>query len=251
MGDNMLYNKKPKMILFDVGGTLFEGGKFSALNGLAQLRKRAVNPDVTDDIVLERMWNEYMNEIGPLWSKSGVKLDMPLSSALKYITMNAGLYFDISMAEQEEIFDRFNSERRVFDGIPELFSAMKEKGIRLAIISNNAMSGEGLRLAIKHWIPTAEPEFVLTSADLLFTKPDKSIFIAAANYAHLDPSDCWYCGDGRVPDVDGSFNSGMVPVFYDRNSPVPTEMRTDSGRGDYLTINHWNELTKIIKSTEC
>lgn len=245
-----MYSKKPKMILFDVGGTLFEGGKFSALNGLAQLRKRAVNPDVTDDEALARMWDEYMAEIGSHWSESGIKLDMPLTSALKYITMNAGLRFDISMAEQEEIFDRFNSERKVHDGIPELFCAIKEKGIRMAIISNNAMSGEGLSLAIKQWIPSAEPEFVLTSADLLFAKPDKSIFIAAANYAHLDPADCWYCGDGRVPDVDGSFNSGMVPVFYDRKSSVPTEMRTDGGRGEYLAINHWNELTKIIKSTE-
>lgn len=246
-----MYSKKPKMILFDVGGTLFEGGKFSALNGLAQLRKRSVNPDVTDDEALARMWDEYMAEIGSHWSESGIKLDMPLTSALKYITMNAGLRFDISMAQQEEIFDRYNSERRVFDGIPELFDALKEKDIRMAIISNNAMSGEGLALAIKQWIPTAEPEFVLTSADLLFAKPDKSIFIAAANYAHLDPADCWYCGDGRVPDVDGSFNSGMVPVFYDRKSSVPTEMRTDGGRGEYLAINHWNELTKIIKSTEC
>ncbi len=246
-----MYNKKPKMILFDVGGTLFEGGKFSALNGLAQLRKRAVNPEATDDEALARMWDEYMAEIGSHWSESGIKLDMPLTSALKYITMNAGLRFDISMAEQEEIFDRYNSERRVFDGIPELLDALKEKDIRMAIISNNAMSGEGLALAIKQWIPTAEPEFVLTSADLLFAKPDKSIFIAAANYAHLDPADCWYCGDGRVPDVDGSFNSGMVPVFYDQKSSVPTEMRTDGGRGEYLAINHWNELTKIIKSTEC
>ena len=246
-----MYSKKPKMILFDVGGTLFEGGKFSALNGLAQLRKRATNPEVTDDEALAQMWDEYMAEIGSHWSESGIKLDMPLTSALKYITMNAGLRFDISMAQQEEIFDRYNSDRRVFDGIPELFDVMKEKGIRLAIISNNAMSGEGLALAIKQWIPTAEPEFVLTSADLLFAKPDKSIFIAAANYAHLDPADCWYCGDGRVPDVDGSFNSGMVPVFYDRKSSVPTEMRTDGGRGEYLAINHWNELTKIIKSTEC
>lgn len=247
----MKYSQPPKMILFDVGGTLFGGGKFSALNGLSQLRLRAVNPDVTEDETLARLWDEYMAEIGSQWSESGIKLDMPLTSALKYITMNAGLHFDISLAEQEEIFDRYNSERTVNDGIPELLEAMREQGIRMAVISNNAMSGEGLALAIKHWIPTAEPEFVLTSADLLFTKPDKSIFIAAANYAHLDPEDCWYCGDGRAPDVDGSFNSGMVPVFYDKKSPVSSEMRTDGGRGEYLAINHWNELTKIIKSTEC
>ncbi len=241
-----MYNKKPKMILFDVGGTLFKGGNFSAVKGLSELRKAAINPDVTDDETLGQMWDEYMAEIGSHHSESGKNLDMPLSSALKYITMNAGLKFDITMPEQEEIFDRYNSDRIVFDGVAELFSAIRQNGIRMAIISNNAMSGEGLALAIKQWIPTAEPEFVLTSADLLFAKPDKSIFIAAAKYAHLDPADCWYCGDGRLPDVEGSFNSGMVPVFYDRGSTVPAEMRDDGGRGEYLAINHWNELTKII-----
>ena len=244
----MKYSQPPKMILFDVGGTLFGGGKFSALNGLSQLRLRAVNPDVTDDETLARLWDEYMAEIGSQWSESGIKLDMPLTSALKYITMNAGLHFDISLAEQEEIFDRYNSERTVNDGIPELLEAMKEQGIRMAVISNNAMSGEGLALAIKHWIPTAEPEFVLTSADLLFTKPDKSIFIAAANYAHLDPEDCWYCGDGVIPDVDGARNGGMTPVLIDSKAQQPVEYRTDGGREAYLTVRHWDELVKILQA---
>lgn len=241
-----MYSKKPAMIIFDVGGTLFTGSNFSVAAGLKKLRLASDNPEITDDATLEKLWNEFSEEIGSPESVSGIKLDMPLSAIIRYITMNAGLHFSISMAEQEEIFDRFNSQRRVNDGIQELLLAMKEKGIRMAIISNNAMSGDGLGLAIKKWIPLAEPEFVLTSADLLFTKPDKSLFVAAAKYAGLDVSDCWYCGDGRVPDVEGSFNSGMVPVFYDQKSENPKEFRSDGGRGKYLVINHWSELTKII-----
>ena len=144
----MKFSKKPKMILFDVGGTLFDDGKCVPVDGLSELRLRANNPEVTDNETLARLWVEYMSEIGSHRSTSGVNLDMPLTSVLRYITMNVGLHFDISIAEQEEVFDRFNSTRTVNDGIPELLNTLKEKEIRSAVISNNAMSSDGLRLVL-------------------------------------------------------------------------------------------------------
>lgn len=40
----MPYNIKPKMILFDVGGTLFDDGKCVPVDGLSKLRLAAENP---------------------------------------------------------------------------------------------------------------------------------------------------------------------------------------------------------------
>lgn len=244
----MPYNKKPKMILFDVGGTLFNGGNFSAANGFAALLRYAENADNISGKRLEELWTEYYEEIGKLKSESGKALDIPLSAIIKYATMNAGLKINIPIAEQEEIFDRFNSSRTVIDGVPQLLDTIRSLGIRAAVISNNAMSGESLAMAIKHWIPDSDMEFCLTSADLLFCKPDKTLFEAAANYAHLSPADCWYCGDGRIPDVDGARNAGMIPVLLDTKSSHPLEMRTYGGNGEYMAINHWNVLTEHLKS---
>lgn len=242
----MPYNKKPEMILFDVGGTLFSDGKCSPEDGFEKLRHSAVNPDVTSGAELASFWNKYLNEVGGIKSRTGITLDIPLSAVIKYAAMNTGLHFDISVAEQEELFDRYNSSRKVIDGVPELLETTDKLGIRTAVISNNMMSGESLSLAIKHWIPSAKFEFCLTSADILFTKPSENIFIAAAKYAHLDPSDCWYCGDGRIPDVGGAFGSGMTPVLLDESSLIPIEIRTDGGHGEYLTINNWNKLTELL-----
>ncbi len=244
----MPYRQKPKMILFDVGGTLFKGGNFSVKNGLAALRLAALNPQQTTDDELAVLWDEYSEKIGSGHkSQTGVKLDFPLSAQLKYITMNAGLRFDISTAAQEEIFDRHNSSRRVIDGVPELLDTIHSLGIRSAIISNNAMSGEGLKLAIKHWIPNEKMEFTLTSADLLLTKPCSDIFMAATKYAHLDPTECWYCGDSIEADVDGAFGVGMTPVLIDAKAEAPYELRTD-GDKEYLTVNCWKELTNHLKT---
>ncbi len=242
----MSYNKKPEMIFFDVGGTLFNGGRFLLYNGLEKLRLAAQNPDVTDTQTLVSLWEEFLDDVNnSLKSKSGTALDMPLSAVIRYMTMNTGLHFSLSMPEQEEIFDRFNSGRSVIDGVPELLGTIHSLGIRSAVISNNAMSGDGLALAVNHWIKDNYFEFFLTSSDLLLCKPDKRIFEAAAAFAGLDAKDCWYCGDGFIPDVCGSFNSSMTPVLIDVNSSVPLEMRKDS-RGAYMAVKSWQALREYL-----
>lgn len=242
----MPYDKKPKMILFDVGGTLFDDGKCNPADGFAALLKHAKNADNVSCSALAQLWTEYLEEIGKLKSISGIALDIPLSSIIKYATMNAGLEINIPMAEQEEIFDRFNSTRKIIDGVPQLLDAIHSLGIRTAIISNNAMSGESLAASIRYWIPNADMEFCLTSADLLFCKPGKMLFEAATSYAHLSPAECWYCGDGRIPDVDGAINAGLSPILLDTKSNISLEMRTDGGNGEYMAVNCWDALKDYL-----
>lgn len=244
----MSYNSKPKMILFDVGGTLFADGKCIPADGFEMLRLSALNPDVTNGAELARYWDEYLNEVSGIKSDSGINLDIPLSSVIRYAAMNTGLKFDIPMAEQEEIFDRFNSSRYVIDGIPELLRELDLLGIRTAIISNNMMSGESLALAVKRRIPSANFEFCLTSADILFAKPSKNIFNAALNYAGINACECWYCGDGKKPDVFGADISGISPVLLDTKSETPIEFRSDEYCKKYLAVNNWFALKEYIQS---
>ena len=245
----MSYNQKPKMILFDVGGTLFADGKCNPANGFEKLRHYATNPDVTNGETLSEYWNEFLSEVSGVKSESGINLDTPLSCIIKYAAMNTGLVFDIPMAVQEEIFDRYNSSRQVLDGVPELLEKLDSLRIRTAIISNNMMSGESLSLAINRWIPYAKFEFCLTSADILFAKPSSNIFVTALKYAGLKPEDCWYCGDGLKPDVYGASARGITPVLLDINSSLPLEFRNDDICKKYLTVNNWSALKDYIKHT--
>lgn len=243
----MGYNTKPSMILFDVGGTLFKGGNFSAYNGLEALRLQALNPEATDTATMAELWDSYADEIGSGHkSVSGTTLDFPLSAALKFITMKSGLRFDIPMYAQEEIFDRYNSERKLINGITELLETANSLGIRTAVISNNAMSGESLALAVKQWIPTSEMEFCLTSADILLSKPDRKIFDIALNYAGLKAENCWYCGDSFTPDVYGAKRAGLTPVLIDVKSSLPVQFKSEADVGEYMIVNNWNELKKHL-----
>lgn len=246
-----MYLKKPEMILFDVGGTLFIDGKCIPRDGLSELRKLAENPDITDDNTLLALWDEYMDEVDVgLCSKNGAVLDIPLSVVLKYIIMKSGLRINLPMYDIEEIFDRYNSSRAVAEGLTGLLDVIKSKGIRAAVISNNAMSGESLFLSIKRWIPSSHFEFCLTSADILLAKPCRQIFSIAASFAGLKPSDCWYCGDGFRPDVYGALKAGMHPVLIDRSADNSLTFRTYEGMGEYMVINHWDKLSEYINNLQ-
>lgn len=244
------YYRLPRMILFDVGGTLFIDGKCIFRDGLSALRAAALNPGVTDDDTLCRLWDEYSREVGTEhYSISGAHLDFSLSSSLKYVIMNTGLRFNEDIFQLEEIFDRFNSSRQIAAGLESLLDTLKARGIRTAVISNNAMSGEGLSLAVDRWLPGNSFEFCLTSADILLAKPNKAPFLTAVTYAGLEPSECWYCGDGIVPDVRGGKNAGLTPVLIDEGAESPLSMRNDESCGEYMAVSSWYSLENYIENT--
>ncbi len=240
------FYKLPRMILFDVGGTLFIDGKCIFRDGLSALRGVSLNPEVTDEDTLCRLWDEYSREVGSEhYSRSGAHLDFSLSSALKYVIMNTGLRFKEDIFQLEEIFDRFNSSRQIATGIESLLDTLKSRGIRTAVISNNAMSGEALALAIKKWLPLSDFEFCLTSADIMLAKPFKSIFLTAAAFAGVSPEECFYCGDSFEADVEGSSSAGMLPVLIDTTAPTPLIFE-DNGCGEFMRIKSWSALENFI-----
>ena len=239
----MKYSEKPEMILFDVGGTLFADGKFSALDGLKALREAALNPDVTDESTLLSLWDEFEGKVKEFLPSC---FELPLSATLKYVIHNSGLKFNMSVTQLEELFDRCNSPRRVIDFVPELLDFLKKQGIRTAVISNNAMSSESLTMALERWIPEAQLEFVLTSADFIFPKPYSQLFLSAANSAGLSPSQCWYCGDTFTADVKGSLDAGMFAVLLDKASGTAAEICTDDTLREYLRVNSWDALISFL-----
>lgn len=245
----MNYNQLPELVIFDIGGTLFADGPFDLCAGLQGFRNAALNPDVTDIPSLCKLWNEYTGEIDKATKKDGpFKPEWPLAGALRYISMRSGLRFAISMPEQEEIFDRFNSTRSVMVGAPELFDLLERLGIQTGIISNNAMSSQSLHRSIHYYIPNADPLFCLTSSDFLTPKPHPFLFRCAADFAGIAPEKCWYCGDNTHADVVGAYNSAMLPVLLDRKSETETQLRTDVIPEPYLTIRSWNALINHLQS---
>lgn len=81
----MPYNNKPKMILFEVGGTLFDDGKCDPVAGFSELLNYADNPNITDGNTPAKLWDEYLNMVHGSKSESGLSLEIPLSAIIMIV----------------------------------------------------------------------------------------------------------------------------------------------------------------------
>lgn len=140
--------------------------------------------------------------------------------------------------------------------VSEMLSYLKKSGIRTGILSNMSFSSSTLLRRIKKQLPESSFEFVVTSSEYMFRKPNPHMFEAAINKSGLKAEDIWYCGDGIELDVESSARCGMYPIWYESDikctyrKPDP-DLRPQCS---YIHIHDWLELIeilcKLIKTSE-
>ena len=75
--------KKPKLVLFDFGGTLFNSTPFDVKSGMEAVRKSADNPDAVTTEGLCALWRELDGKIQSSKRKeSGNCVDIELAQML-------------------------------------------------------------------------------------------------------------------------------------------------------------------------
>ncbi len=168
---------------------------------------------------------------------------------LRYVLdyFNMTLSVPVETAELE-IFDAIMETRKA-DGVDEMLALLREKGIRTGVVSNLCWSGNALTRRMFKSFPGHRFEFIMTSSEYVFRKPDRHIFDLAARKAGLPPESIWYCGNNVKADIIGAHNAGMFPVFYDDRSIEHCE-RLDNDVSEidfpYLRITSWGDLAKAI-----
>lgn len=112
-----------------------------------------------------------------------------------------------------EVFTRPNVWRPYDDVLPTL-ERLAIRGVRMGVISNwstglhGIMEGLGLRPYF---------EFVVTSAEAGWEKPERGIYAAAFAGFDLAPADCVYVGDSADNDYYSSVDFGMDFALIDRD----------------------------------
>jgi len=116
----------------------------------------------------------------------------------------------------EEVYTAFARPDvwRVFPEAPEVLQALKDRGCRLAIISN----WDSRLRDILAGLELAEYfESIWISAELGMQKPQPEIFHhAAAQAGNIPPADCWMIGDDQANDVDAPRALGWNAVWVER-----------------------------------
>jgi putative hydrolase of the HAD superfamily len=98
------------------------------------------------------------------------------------------------------------------EGLSETVGALRERGLRVGIVSN---SDGRLERRLESIGIAGHFEFVVDSAVVGVSKPDPRIFRKALERAGLEASEVAYVGDYYEVDVVGARAAGMTPVLFD------------------------------------
>lgn len=244
---------KPKMILFDYGGTLLYEQNFDFRRGEQVVFQHIKeNPH---NITLEQV--EILD--GELFGnadkcrKMGYEIHEWQLLRCKYESF--GIKFDIPLEEVETLLWDNASEGGKMPYISELLAFLDKNGIRTGVISNISWSGKALSQRINQLLPGNHFEFILASSEYAVRKPNPILFQVALNKAKLAPDEVWYCGDSIQADVFGAHGTGIYPIHYEGEFPGKTERAILSepvGKIDfpYLHIYDWREMISLLESLD-
>ncbi len=250
--------KRPEMILFDYGHTLYDEVKFDVLKGSKAVLKLATkNPEqVTAEMLAVK--TEEMNDNIGRYKEAHVRdylVEFHNIPFTRYLYEYFNLTFDMPLTEVETVFWDSAAPGVPTKHINELLAYLKKTGIRTAVISNLSFGGEALVKRIGQGIHTEQFEFILSTAEYLFRKPNPMIFDFALKKAGLSEKQVWYCGDNVYCDVEGANRVGIQPVWYKGanatgvyNGIMGREIIPQVPNCDHLVVNDWLEMIDLLES---
>ena len=239
---------KAKMILFDYGGTLMYEPDFEPFNG-----NKAIYPYINENphnISLEEFSEYLLTLFDEIRALRGELIEIHEHTFLRNVLEHFDMKLSVSIEEAEWIIWNGISRGLPTPGAVEMLSCLQETGIRTGVISNLCWSGAALTRRLSETFPEHSFDFILTSSEYIFRKPDKHIFDMAIDKSGLDPNDIWYCGNDLAVDVLGAHSAGLSPVFYDdRSVPSKIHEKNDALDADveYLHLDNWTNLINILK----
>lgn len=237
----------PKMILFDYGHTLLYEPDWNTARGNAEKLKFAVKNDRNIDAKeIQKFAQTIATDVERIraldFDVSGQTFDRILYDYL-------GVEFSLSPREMETVFWNGASMGAVMPDADKLLDYINENSIRSGVISNLMWSSEALAERLNRLLPNNRFEFIMTSSDYLYRKPNRILFEIALRKAGLGAGDVWFCGDNPRADVEGAAGVGIFPVWYD--SSIECEYRDKSKETppqcEHLYIREWRELITVLE----
>jgi len=230
------------MILFDYGQTLITEEKFDGVRGTKDVLQYAVkNKYHLSAEQVQVKADEINREFGRFDpGKSHLfQIEIPNAIFTSYLYESQGIEIALSKSEIDTIFWNAAAPGIPTEGIEDFLRYLKNKGIRTGAISNISYDPLVVAERINQLLPENIFEFIITSSNFMFRKPDKRIFDLALEKAELQPDEVWYIGDQYECDIKGALNAGLLPIWYIGaiNFPYMEDK-------NILTVTNWAELKR-------
>lgn len=233
---------KPLAILFDAGDTLIEYFKSNPLDGTKELLKRANNPEEVTAAEIQ----EYAMEIGKDFDKAreSSEIEYSMRNFQRFLYEVHNVSFNLTPLEVENIFNRVSFVGTTMEGILDFLDYLEIHHIRKAILSNSSFSEEAIREELRYYgIDDKRFEFVISTSEYGFRKPNKKIFELALKKLNLRCDQVWYIGNSFKYDVIGAQNAGIQPVWFNRQ-----ENSGDRDNNNFIEVKKYKEIIDHLES---
>lgn len=237
----------PKMILFDYGHTLCCEPGWDTLRGqkavfeYVKINKSGASPE---DIA---EFSDSLFDGIRLAVKNGIEIHERQYQRVLYGYF--GIELSISLEQAERVFWDAASPGGIMPQTDKMLDYINAQGIPCAVISNLSFSSDALRERIDRLLPNNRFEFLMTSSEYIFRKPNPLLFKLALQKVNLPAEEVWYCGDNPQADIDGAAGAGIFPVWYDNALECGYRDKSKEAAPGcaHLHIHEWSELIETLE----
>lgn len=126
--------------------------------------------------------------------------------------------------------------------IHQTLTTLKNRGIKLAILSNTFVSASVLNKQLRELGLFDFFDFIYYSYMFNKRKPHPEMFLSAAKQLDLNPDQILFVGDRVDNDINGSIQVGMYPVL--KKTPININKKIPPG---ITAISNLSELPQVIE----
>jgi len=202
-----------RAVLFDLDETLFDR------TGSLRRFLAAQHARISDlrDVPLDEFVVEFLKR-----DKRGtVPKTQVYPSLLDHFGKSSKALGQLLLDEYNQTFRNF---AKAFPGLEELKQGLTERDLSTGIVTNGHVIGQNatiIALGLNGFFDT-----ILISESEGIRKPDREIFLRAANKLNRQPSDCVFVGDTPSADMSGAQGAGMRTIWFPNGAIWPDSLST-------------------------
>jgi len=200
-----------RAVTFDAGGTLIKPWPSVGHVYAEVIREKGfgdLDPSTLDQRFHEAWMQRHAFDYSKAaWSRLVARALNPLTSQASDPRLFEALWHRFALA----------SAWHVFEDVFPCLKALKEAGMRLAVVSN---WDERLHDVLRVTGLSTHFEYVLPSIEGSAPKPDPRLFLQAARRLQLPPESIVHVGDSEVEDGQGARSAGFRAVILQRKGSL-------------------------------
>jgi len=231
-----------KAVFFDIYGTIadFFPPKEEIQINVAEKFNITLDKDkILDAYKLANNFLVKQNSIFPIRKMNDEQKLNFFSEYEKIIIDNSGSNVDVGVAKNIWVeITKQKYDLKIFPDLIQCINDLRDMGLILGLISNINMSGKKIaeKLGVSSYF-----NYVFTSEDLGYEKPNKMIFEKSLDIAKLTSSEVVFVGDQVESDILGAKNANILPILLDRYNNY-------ENYSEVIKINDLFQLQEIIKN---